>query len=618
MYCPNCGKEIETSQAFCAECGFNLNEYFKEVQEETVTIPVATVPAPDRETNESTVASRLSCNKQSGRGYSSSKDSLDSIVPGGCIILTNIGLLAKKFDVKTSQVKELLECFVEIKQQAGVTYYIIDAGDYTYKSKKGIFGSKKVALHSGSDIGGYMDILMDFVSFKEKSKENVPENLFIIGGNDIIPMPKTKNYVPINDANKTIDSDILYSFPYGSGMVDELEKQEIFKYDQVFHTGRLPFAKDATFDDLFSYLQRDIDHTFGIKMNEMYAQCDPNWKNVSVKISRLSYIDNFMRNFDGRISDEYYYNKIILSPMVLLNNINQIFHPSATLYYYNLHGGNTAPFYFGVPLKGENAVPVLSPEYMAATQSPNVVVSEACYGARFIGLKKDESMLLSSLSANTLNFVGSSRVSWGNQDNEHTTPENVGVSSADVLAYRFMKALFEGYKMGEAMFIARNEVLTSCKAGDLKAALTVVEFNLFGDPTLFIISDDNEEDNKSKSADTRHLKPKAYIEKSIPMSYSAEVIKTDKHDDNMSILQQVRNAVDANIAQIHDTISSHLYQAYGIAPRPASSIFKVRYGDGREEYDFRYEVSGKEAEEKTYYSVTASPTGTILNTQSSK
>lgn len=616
MYCPNCGKEIESSQAFCDECGFNLNEYFKDQQDTQTDTPAEAISAPNKEQTQ--MQSNTTANKlKAGNGNNSSKDTFDSIVPGGCIILTNIALLAKKFKVNTLQIKELLESFVEIKRQAGIAYFIIDAGDYTYKTKKGFFSSKKVSLDIGSDIGDYMDILMDFVSFKEKSKDNVPENLFIIGGNDIIPMPKTKNYVPLNEANKTIDSDILYSFPYGNGMVDELEKQEIFKYDQMFHIGRLPFAKDSTLDDLFNYLQRDIDHTYGIKMGEIYAQCDPNWKNVTVKVSRLSYIDNLMRNFDGRISEEYYYNRVILSPMVLLNNINQIFHPSATLYYYNLHGGNKAKYYFGVPLKGDSAVPVLSPEYMAACATPNVVVSEACYGARFIELNKSESMLLSSLSANTLNFVGSSRVSWGNVDSDHATPENTGICCADTLAYRFMQSLLKGYTMGEAMFIARNEVLSSSNVGDLKAALTVVEFNLFGDPTLFVIPDDDATED-SKNATAKHIKPQAYIEKNTPLSYKVEEVKTDKSNDSLSILQQVRNAVDANIAQIHDTIGTHLYKTYGISPRPASNILKIKYGDGREEYDFMYEVSGKESEEEIYYSVTASPSGTILSLQSSK
>ena len=54
------------------------------------------------------------------------------------------------------------------------------------------------------------------------------------------------------------------------------------------------------------------------------------------------------------------------------------------------------------------ALPAIEPEHMMTCEEPNIVISEACYGGRFIGLDKRHSMMLASLFTNTLAFVGSS------------------------------------------------------------------------------------------------------------------------------------------------------------------------------------------------------------------
>lgn len=590
MYCPECGNKIEDSARFCPECGTRI-EYVADNNKNTGS------------------------NEQQN-----SKDSCDIVISG--IILTNTELLAKSINSKKEDIVKLLEQFIDIKKEAGIRYRLADASNYTY-FKKGFLGSrKKVSLDANSNVWDYTDILFDIHEYEKSKEDIISEYLFIIGGNDVVPMPCTKNYVAHNKDNRTVDSDILYSFPYGKEMLTSLENLEIFKYDQLFYVGRLPFGKDSTYNDLHSYLQRNIENTLGIPFNEAYGQCDPNWKNVSARVMAESSLNEFLRNFDGRVAAEFYYNRLILSPYVDINNLNQIFHKSASLYYYNMHGSNAlnTPYYLGESINKDLCVAGLSPEHMSSTQNPNVVFSEACYGARFIGLNKEQSMMLSSIHSNTLAFIGSSRVSWGAGDNGVTSPDNAGVLNADIMALAFIGAILEGYNMGQAMLIARNAVYESRNPGDPHAALTIVEFNLFGDPTLFLVASEEllNKNKETKQIQIKEADKKPLVDKDDNISYTREDIKESEEEKPTSLLQQVRNAVNANIAQIHEIIGKELYERYGIEPRPADSIFKIKYADGHETYHFNYKTSNKESEIQEYCSVTASPDGKINNIQYSK
>lgn len=601
MYCPECGTKIEAGGRFCPECGTMI------VQE---THETPTQQCSGEETHET-----------------SSKN--DGEILASVILLTNVRLLADKMEVETQDVRELIEKFIEIKAESGLRYRLVDAGDYKYH-KKGILGtSKKVSLNAQSELWDYMDILMDTHKYEVGHQKPESQYLFIVGGDDIIPMPCVKHYIPNDKHDDSIDTDILFAYPYGKEMLPLLENQEIFKYDQMFFVGRLPLGNDATLEDLADYLQRDIDCTDGIPMSEAYGQCDPNWKNVSVKVSQE--FAGYMRNLEGRISDQHYYHRMILSPDVHEGNVTQIFHTDASLYYYNLHGSNAEKVrgYAGAARGDTRTYMVIQPEHLSLSRCPNVVVSEACYGARFIDLDKNHSMLLSAIHNQTMTFVGSSRVAWGAVDGPQTTPQNAYIGNADIIARTFTSALLQGYTAGQAMFMARSAVLQQHDEGDLKAALTVVEFNLYGDPLMFLTE---AESGKMKAEKAPSHQPSAITGRS-PLNHSTthnlvsqdanvqsttQEIHTDQTATGLSILERVRGAVNENIEKMHKTIGEQLYAQFGLTPRPAESILKISYGDGREEYDYTYKSSDENAEIQTYISVTMTAEGKIKNIYTSK
>ncbi len=644
MFCPECGNRVEKTDLFCENCGFNLKEFFqremKELEENTPmgNCSNAAVASPPTEaignTQESTlfkffnlknfvtrlaagVALKLLSNNISEVLYTAyeffdmcAKDTDKRALPS-CIMFTNIKSIALSMNVEQKVIKSILNKFIEEKSSIGLNYHLLDAGDYTYQ-KKGFWSSgKHVSLGPDNDVWEYMDVLGDFNEKITKETGLAPEYLFIIGGDNVIPMPCIRHYIKNDKHDDTIDTDLLYAYPYGEKVLALFENMEIFKYDQQFFIGRLPFGNDASIEDLYNYLYRDLEQTLGVELNEAYGQCDPNWKRTSTAVADEVIAGDYMRNYDGRLTDEHYFNRMILSPMVYNENVHQIFNTEAQLYYYNLHGGNAvrSKGYFGAIYGTNQTVPVIEPEHKRTCKNPNFVISEACYGARFIGLDKEHSMMLSSIHNKTMAFVGSSRVAWGAVDRNDTAA--AGLSYADTLAKYYMKALMQGATAGQALYLARYSVLQSCHAGDLKAALTVTEFNLYGDP-LMAMGVPREKISLEKAV----TPGTPFHDKNIVVGCDVEEVKCKGEES--SLLARIRNAVDNNIMQIHEKINRQLYASYGIEPRNIDSIFKVRYADGYQELEFNYVMSDKDAEIPVYMSVTSTDEGKITNVTTSK
>ena len=570
MFCPECGNRIEDQNIhFCPECGARIE------QESNTEKKAPVKPHP--------------------QGMS---------MHG--LIFTNLDLLAEKTGTDEQSLMAIFDAFIRQKREYGISYKLVDAGNYTYR-KSGFWGtSKKVHLKITNPLWDYMDILMDVHNGEQAAEDEISQYLFIIGGSDIIPMPCIHHYIPNDSNDDSIDTDMLYAYPYGKEMITLLENQEAFTYDQLFFVGRLPLGEDASLEDLCGYLERNIDYSNGFPMNEAYGQCDPHWKKVSSYVANDLLNGNYFRDLSRYLSPDHYYNRLLLSPMVVEGNLHQVFHTNASLYYFNLHGGEglESRGYAGVMLNKEEygALPAIEPEHMMTCEEPNIVISEACYGGRFIGLDQHHSMLLASLFTNTLAFVGSSRVAWGAVDDASSPQSGVSVSYADIIAGYFISAILQGYTVAEALFIARSAVLQGTVPGDPHAALTVVEFNLFGDPmTTMNVRTNLKSGNKTTSKTT-------LVDPNTKIGCTIEKIKTEK--GNGSILEQVRGAVNANIQQIHATIGQHLYANYGIKPRPVEEVLKIKYSNGQEEMKFNYDLTS-ERQIPTRFVVTTSSDGKI-------
>ena len=648
MYCPECGYKIEEEDArFCSECGTKVSEDVQnDVQERCIDfvdtdegdILGDAVDGVKELGGKILDAFEDVCAKKIAKGaakfvsglFVHEKHTVDLVVPRDAsinlygVIFTNIKLLAIKFGVSENTINGLLEDFIEQKQKCGVYYHLINVDNYTFLNE-----NKTVHLDTScKELWSYMEILNDFQNYAED--HSLPEfrYLFIIGGDDIIPMARIKHYrLKERDGwkEKDIETDMLYAYSYNPDMISKMERQEIFEYDQRFHIGRLPMGKDTTLDDFSGYLKRCIACSDkGIPMHNAYVQSDPNMKQTAVTAIKTLNDGRWLRNL-CHLSDDKYYDGIILSPEFVAEDLNLVFDRDASLYHFSLHGNdaNECRGYVGCPFLQERGGKLtVLPEHLASCRKPNAVTAISCYGARFIGRDKWHSMMLSALYSSSLLFVGSSKIAYGFVPPKSPKGKYVRIGHGDKLISGVVDSLMKGETAGVSLCKGRDIVcLDKCEFQRLNSAeyatainicsTTIVEFNLYGDPTLRFNVPKCDVANYNVVMDRNAFKVGSLNECVV------ENVDLPSASTSVSILDMVRRKVDDNIASIHDMVGRNLYLQYGIEPRKADSIVRLKYANGTSGLNFNYTVNA-DSLMPIHYIVETTEKGEILNVITTK
>ncbi len=157
---------------------------------------------------------------------------------------------------------------------------------------------------------------------------------------------------------------------------------------------------------------------------------------------------------------------------------------SAGLEYYNLHGIEDGPDWYG---QKDSASTQSGPDYPVALsprnlvkngQAPQVIYSEACYGANILNRKEEEAIALKFMMIGAAGFVGSTVISYGSVG----TP----LIGADLLGYLFWRNLKDGMTTGEALMQAKIKFVQEMtqRQGflDGEDQKTLISFVLYGDP----------------------------------------------------------------------------------------------------------------------------------------
>ena len=158
--------------------------------------------------------------------------------------------------------------------------------------------------------------------------------------------------------------------------------------------------------------------------------------------------------------------------------------PSARLAYFNLHGLPDAIEWYGQRDPTESSI---TPDYPIALRpqdirngghAPQVVFSEACYGAHILEKQVDEAISLKFLEAGSQAVVGSTCISYGSVGSP--------LIAADLLGRLFWNFLNEGYMAGEALRRAKwylaHEMHRRQGYLDSEDQKTLISFVLYGDP----------------------------------------------------------------------------------------------------------------------------------------
>lgn len=543
------------------------------------------------------------------------------------ILFTDCSKLSVKYYGDTSQIRRLHRIFDEIIEEykaTGIRYSLLDVSD-----------KHASILEQNPGWMGYHKILDEYCQENGISSKH-PHGLFIIGGDDVIPMPQVEN--PCWETHstmvleQTVDADILYAF--GSKAVSisqgrKLSFNALYEHlqDPRFFVGRLPLENGmmtTSFEeDICQYFTRAIQaHRSGgvqvsaptlttchsakecgrqmvegiplLQLNERFSRFEDNM--ILSPLTMLEYEKERHRNNDV-IKDITNDTSVLdLCQKDYLETLSK-----ADMLIFLLHGGYDPgkPVYYGDARKIDVSMSVIrkcnpatfTPEiFKRPSINIGVVAAVCCYGARFIGYSRNDSSLLTAMYNNTLLFYGSSRIAIGSFD--QTLKSSNGQNEYSLVQMRlYLQNLLSGVQAGIAIQNARVEYSRhSNKARKDELGYeynpyyymtTILEFNLFGDPLL----------NAQKIMDMPSEDPNDTI---LDISFDIrnerryqEVYSIEK-SKSTSILDRVRRLVDNNFEEIHKKMSDTLYRYYKVDPRTLYSAHKYTDGFGRSGYTITY------------------------------
>jgi hypothetical protein len=323
--------------------------------------------------------------------------------------------------------------------------------------------------------------------------------VLIVGGADIVPFHRLPN--PVDD----FDADILSDNPYAT-------RDENY-FIPEWAVGRLPDSNSHDPLFLLDSLNRiKIEHQLHSIQQPWYSRL---WKKVKMVISRLVKGKDFDKHSFGYSAEIWRRaslsvfrpigepRELLISPPLhtrpscegeASSNLNNpcLKLPPARLGYFNLHGLPDAEEWYGqrdpaTPGEGPDFPVALHPEDISGLKGlgiPQVVFSEACYGAYIQGKTPDQSIALRLLESGSHAVVGSTATSYGSI----TTP----LIAADLLGKVFWTYLNDGQSAGEAL--RRSKIALAREMHRRQGYLdgedqkTLISFILYGDPLSFTLN----------------------------------------------------------------------------------------------------------------------------------
>jgi hypothetical protein len=261
----------------------------------------------------------------------------------------------------------------------------------------------------------------------------------------------------------------------------------------------------------------------------------------------------------------------------------------ADLLMFNLHGAD-APDYAGFYSNGEAFNPSLLTDSNA-----RVFNTVACFGARYHGYERQQSMLLSALFGGGVLLYTGSLISVPMYYNSETNEArelllNPGTGS-EVLMRLYALYQFKGLTMGRALLQAKFDYFNMCRhvESDGFSFSTILMFSLYGNPMLHV----RRREHVLQAALENDAMPPAPVKgEAAPIRKAVVQRIMNKGDEQQSLVQQVRGAVDANLAAIRQMVEQNLYNALGLPPRMLESIDQVSRptanGSYSEGYSFNY------------------------------
>ena len=419
-FCEQCGAKLPAGARFCEGCGAKVD--------------LADAPSSSGRSNSSQGKewyNSFAVFKSANWMREWQKVAEDAAGEELGIMMTSEENLASQLGENVDDVRGAVAAYMRSADKRGVHYYYLDLGDNAIENVE------------GSDVAGIVSLLRRVVDVAR------PKYLFILGNEEVIDVATWEN--ESCDGDEDVYSDLVYS------TLDTASPWEgqVFNSKEALRVGRLP-TTTGDYLSFYSYFENARDGIGKIGDIRPYG------------LSALAWEDESNEEYSA-ISDE----SIDTCPDVTLEESGErISASNANLMFFNLHGSDDTEYWYGQ--KGGNYPEAISPDVFEGYPCCFFLGVEACYGARYIGLESDESIVKTAMANKCLALLGSSKIAYGTSEPEGTC--------ADIVIGEFIRHIAKGDTAGDA-HIAGLKQLTSASEMDDSDIKTLAEFALYGDPS---------------------------------------------------------------------------------------------------------------------------------------
>lgn len=479
------------------------------------------------------------------------------------LILTNTQRLASILSSNKDKVYGVISSYVS-SCNSYIDWQIVDISDEIY------------ADIDTTNWWAYIPILNDYyIGIGLQERSYCP--LFIIGGDDIIPMPTISN--PLNDLGREyLYSDMAYCFDSPNIRLEDYVSQK-----PRFAVGRLPLTRDWDLEGLTAYLSDCVDFAAnGIPIRGAAMTTTQSWLRAS---------NEMMRDIPTvSLSEDYVplNNRMIVSPDLdtsYEDMYNGYVHELKKVDFLvcNLHGNDDReiPFFIGEDAS-QSYYTVATQPLMLEETAPYIFNTVACFGGRYIGYRLEESMMMTALAYGTMLYCGSGEIALGGSDME---------GNSELMMKLYNIYLHKGIPAGLALIKAKQDYYRTCHNddGDERAMFTILEFNLFGCPIISM--------QPKLSADYEPRLLGYPITKKSQTSYrpkTIEVISGGAHKAE-DIHAYVRGLVDNNLSIIRQKVEVEVYQRLGLGKDNLQQVMRVSQDNREIGYQFLYAWSPQQS-----------------------
>ena len=531
-----------------------------------------------------------------GQSKSAPQPAADALEARYGIILTNANALARKYGCSTQDVYDVFNDFIQNAYDQRMYWTFLDIAQY--------------GMDSANEPPSWIECneAVSRCIAENKLTAGADLHLFIIGGDDVIPIPRVEDPWPYG--SERIPTDTCYAFE-GTYIVDLLDNR-----DSDFTVGcarnnvaRLPLEDGKLSTDIRSdlgaYFNISGMYGDGIPVGNVLMISNRDW--IPASCTMTQHLPLLYNNDDP----ELIRNGMYISPKLLTQDAESLgiyckSLDNADMLMFNLHGAD-AKGMCGFYSEAEAFNPSLLSHGKA-----RVFNTVACFGARYAGYERNDSMLLSALyGGGVLLYTGSlvsvPMFSSGETDEVRELILNPGTGS-EVLMRLYPLYQFKGMTGGKALLQAKCDYFNMCRniEDDCFSMSTALMFCLYGNPMLNV----RRSDHVIESALRNDAMPPAAVKADgMPLRKTMRQRLLKKDVNSQSLIDQIRGFVDDNLNAIRTMVEQHLYRQLGLNPQTLDSIdqFSRPTIDGNYEmgYSFNYHDPNRQYGADTFVEVDA-------------